>query len=33
MIDGSHQPYDKNIELTKKVVEYAHSRLDYVSVE
>ncbi len=25
MIDGSHHPYDKNIELTKKVVEYAHA--------
>ena len=24
MIDGSHHPYDKNIELTRKVVEYAH---------
>src|SRR3989339_2190084 len=24
MIDGSHHPYEKNIELTKKVVEYAH---------
>ena len=24
MIDGSHHPYDKNVELTKKVVEYAH---------
>lgn len=24
MIDGSHHPYDKNIELTKKVVDYAH---------
>ncbi len=24
MIDGSHLPYDENIELTKKVVEYAH---------
>jgi fructose-bisphosphate aldolase class II len=24
MIDGSHHPYDKNIELTKQVVEYAH---------
>lgn len=24
MIDGSHHPYDKNIELTAKVVEYAH---------
>ena len=25
MIDGSHHPYEKNIELTKKVVEYAHA--------
>jgi len=24
MIDGSHLPFDKNIELTKKVVDYAH---------
>lgn len=24
MIDGSHHPYAKNIELTKKVVDYAH---------
>lgn len=24
MIDGSRHPYDKNIELTKQVVEYAH---------
>ena len=24
MIDGSHHPYDKNVELTKKVVEYSH---------
>jgi fructose-bisphosphate aldolase class II len=24
MIDGSHHPYEKNIELTKKVVGYAH---------
>ncbi|MBN2736788.1 MAG: class II fructose-1,6-bisphosphate aldolase [Spirochaetales bacterium] len=24
MIDGSHHPYEKNIEVTKKVVEYAH---------
>ena len=24
MIDGSHHPYDKNVELTKQVVEYAH---------
>ncbi len=26
MIDGSHHPFDKNIELTKQVVEYAHER-------
>ena len=26
MIDGSHHPYDKNVELTAKVVEYAHER-------
>jgi fructose-bisphosphate aldolase, class II len=24
MIDGSHHPYDKNVELTKEVVEYCH---------
>jgi fructose-bisphosphate aldolase class II len=24
MIDGSHHPYDKNVELTHQVVEYAH---------
>jgi fructose-bisphosphate aldolase class II len=24
MIDGSHLPYDKNIELTRQVVDYAH---------
>lgn len=24
MIDGSHLPYDENVELTSKVVEYAH---------
>ncbi len=24
MIDGSHLPFDKNVELTKQVVEYAH---------
>jgi fructose-bisphosphate aldolase class II len=33
MIDGSHLPYDENVALTKKVVEFAHSRPDYVSVE
>ncbi len=25
MIDGSHYPFEKNIELTKKVVEFAHT--------
>jgi fructose-bisphosphate aldolase class II len=25
MIDGSHFPYDENVALTKKVVEYAHA--------
>ncbi len=33
MIDGSHFSYDENVALTKKVVEYAHSRADYVTVE
>ena len=33
MIDGSHNSFDENIALTKKVVEFAHSRKDYVSVE
>ncbi|HEY2493649.1 MAG TPA: class II fructose-1,6-bisphosphate aldolase [Paenibacillus sp.] len=31
MIDGSHSPIDANIEMTKKVVEYAHAK--GVSVE
>jgi fructose-bisphosphate aldolase class II len=31
MIDGSHHPYDENVALTKKVVEYAHKH--DVSVE
>ena len=26
MIDGSHLPYEENIALTKKVVDYAHAR-------
>jgi fructose-bisphosphate aldolase class II len=26
MIDGSHYPFEENIELTKKVVDYAHER-------
>ncbi len=25
MIDGSHHPFEKNIEITRKVVEYAHA--------
>ncbi|MHB9295599.1 class II fructose-1,6-bisphosphate aldolase [Pillotina sp. SPG140] len=33
MIDGSSKAYDDNIALTKKVVEYAHSQKDYVTVE
>ncbi len=33
MIDASHHPYEENIELSKKVVDYAHSQDDYVSVE
>ncbi len=33
MIDGSHHSYEENVELTRKVVEYAHSREDYVTVE
>jgi fructose-bisphosphate aldolase, class II len=33
MIDGSHLPYEENVALTKKVVEYAHSQKDYVTVE
>jgi fructose-bisphosphate aldolase, class II len=31
MIDGSHLPFDKNVELTREVVKYAHER--GVSVE
>lgn len=33
MIDGSHLPYEENVALTKKVVEYAHAQKDYVTVE
>lgn len=33
MIDGSHFPYDENVALTRKVVEFAHSQKDYVTVE
>ncbi len=33
MIDGSSLPFEENIELSAKVVEYAHSQNDYVTVE
>ena len=33
MIDASKLPFDENIEVTKKVVEYAHSQKNYVTVE
>ncbi len=33
MIDGSSLPYEDNVALTKKVVDFAHSQKDYVSVE
>ena len=33
MIDGSHHPFDKNIEETKRVVEYAHERGVVVEAE
>ncbi len=33
MIDGSHYSYEENVALTKKVVDYAHSQNDFVSVE
>lgn len=33
MIDGSHLPYDENVALTRKVVDFAHAQKDYVSVE
>ena len=33
MIDGSHLPYDENVALTRKVVDYAHAQKDYVTVE
>ena len=26
MLDGSHHPFEKNVQLTKQVVEYAHAR-------
>lgn len=33
MIDGSHLSYEENVTVTKKVVDYAHSQNDYVTVE
>jgi len=33
MIDGSALPYEENVALTKKVVEYAHAHNPYVTVE
>ena len=33
MIDGSHHSFEENIALTRKVVEYAHSQKNYVTVE
>ena len=33
MIDGSKLPYEENVALTKKVVEYAHAHTPYVTVE
>ena len=33
MIDGSKYSFEENIELTKKVCEYAHNHVPYVTVE
>ncbi len=33
MIDGSSLPFEENIAVTKKVVEYAHNHVPYVTVE
>ena len=33
MIDGSHLSFDENIEVTRRVVDYAHSQKHYVTVE
>lgn len=33
MIDGSSHSYEENVELTKKVVDFAHAQKDYVTVE
>ena len=33
MIDCSSKPYEENVAITKKVVEYAHAHVPYVTVE
>ncbi len=33
MIDCSSKPFEENIEITRKVVEYAHNHVPYVTVE
>lgn len=33
MIDGSHHSFKDNIELAKRVVDYAHSQKNYITVE
>lgn len=33
MYDGSHEPFEKNIEVTKKICDYAHAHKPYISVE
>ncbi len=33
MIDASSKPFEENIAITRKVVEYAHSHVPYVTVE
>jgi fructose-bisphosphate aldolase class II len=33
MIDGSSKSYEENVALTRKVVDFAHSQKDYVTVE
>src|SRR2546422_4600368 len=33
MIDGSHQPFEKNVEVCRKVVEYAHQHKCVVESE
>ena len=33
MFDGSHLPYEDNVEQTKEIVEYAHKRNIWVEAE